>query len=462
MNKIKENFYFLKTFGCQMSNLDSKYIQLLLNKMSFETKQIEKADIIVFNTCSIREASENKLLNLFSYISKMKEYNKDIFVAVLGCFVEKINYKFIQKHSYIDCFISPDYLHFLPYAFKRFHLKKKNYQLVYKHFKNNIHKNTIKKNFDFLEDIFLRNKIRTVKKKPREYIRIMKGCNKFCTYCVVPYTRGLEICRPIERIILEIKHAIYFGSQEIVLLGQSVNHYYYRGVNFYKLLYIISNIIPKHIRVKFLTSYPKNIIYPLLTLIQQKSCLSKYLHIPAQSGSNTILKKMNRCYTREEYLDIIDIAYAKNPGISIAGDMIVGFPDESTKDFQCSIALVKYVKYQHLFISQYSPRPNTISYLYYQDNVSKSIKRARHNYMFKIQQNIMSQYNSSFVAQILEGFVWKAYNTSVSKKLKEILLVKTDANKIIFVFDEKKLLGSKVRVRILQSSSSKIFGFVVK
>ena len=123
MNKIKENFYFLKTFGCQMSNLDSKYIQLLLNKMSFETKQIEKADIIIFNTCSIREASENKLLNLFSYISKMKEYNKDIFVAVLGCFVEKINYKFIQKHSYIDCFISPDYLHFLPYAFKRFHLK---------------------------------------------------------------------------------------------------------------------------------------------------------------------------------------------------------------------------------------------------------------------------------------------------------------------------------------------------
>jgi tRNA-2-methylthio-N6-dimethylallyladenosine synthase len=211
-----------------------------------------------------------------------------------------------------------------------------------------------------------------------------------------------------------------------------------------------------------LTSYPKNIIYPLLTLIQQKSCLSKYLHIPAQSGSNTILKKMNRCYTREEYLDIIDIAYAKNPGMSIAGDMIVGFPDESTKDFQCSIALVKYVEYQHLFISQYSPRPNTISYLYYKDNVSKSIKRARHNYMFKIQQNIILQYNSSFVAQILEGFVWKAYNASISKKSKEILLVKTDANKIIFVFDRKEILGSKVRVRILQSSSSKIFGFVIK
>jgi tRNA-2-methylthio-N6-dimethylallyladenosine synthase len=288
----------------------------------------------------------------------------------------------------------------------------------------------------------------------------MKGCNKFCSYCVVPQTRGLEICRPIEKIIASIKSQTTPHTREIVLLGQSVNHYYYRNINFYKLLYIVSKIVPANIRIKFFTSYPKNIVYPLLNIIKKEKNLAKYLHIPIQSGSNLILKKMNRCYTREQYLNIIKTAYKKVPNICIAGDMIVGFPGERTTDFQNSVTLVRQIKYRHLFIAQYSPRPRTTAYTYYKDNIPKSIKKARHKYLLKVQNNIIEKDNISWLSKIVEGLVYEVYNNRSFKK-KTMMLVKSYNEKIVFLFDDQSLLGSNVLVKIVKVNKLKIFGILV-
>lgn len=460
MTMLKTHNYFLKTFGCQMNKLDSIYIQLLLNDFFFQTHNIHKTQIIILNTCSIKETSENKILSFLNNIHKKQTTAKNIFIGIVGCFVERLHYNFMIKYNFVDCFIGPSYLYFLPHILKLFSLNLLSKQLIYRNNNNNHFIAEVQKKTDFLEDVAIRHKKKEAPRKLREYIRIMKGCNKFCSYCVVPHTRGFEIYRSLEQIIVDIKVALMLNVQEIILLGQSVNHYYYKDVNFYKLLYIISKIVPKTINIKFFTSYPKNIVYPLLSIMNNKDCLAKYLHMPIQSGSNFILRKMNRYYTKEEYLDIIKTAYNKIPYISIAGDIIVGFPNETSRDFKESVQLLYEVKYKHLFIAQYSPRPKTISHMHFNDNVSKTTKIARHNYILKVQQHVMIKENSLLMSKKIYGYVFQIYH-DIFYNNKAIMLVKTIAEKIIFIFDNKNFLGKNIWVKITKIDKLKIFGVIL-
>ena len=289
----------------------------------------------------------------------------------------------------------------------------------------------------------------------------MKGCNKFCTYCIVPYTRGLEFCRSLESIITDIKSVRYKDVKEIILLGQSVNHYYHRNINFYKLLYIISNTISTKTKIKFLTNYPKNIVYPLLNLMKKTNRILNILHIPIQSGSNKILKKMNRNYTKESYAHIVNIAYKKIPNLLISSDMIVGFPGECTYDFRESINILKYTRYSNLFISQYSPRPKTVSYIYNTDDICKSVKSARHNYMLKVQSNLSYLKNHTLLNQIFRADITYVYNSDFYIN-KVILIAKTHGNQqIIFTFNSKFFFNKEVLIKVTKVYKSKIFGEIL-
>jgi len=224
---------------------------------------------------------------------------------------------------------------------------------------------------------------------------------------------------------------------------------------------MISKIVPKKKKIKFLTCYPKHTIYPLLKIIANVSSISKYLHIPPQSGSNEILKKMNRGYTREEYLDLVRSAYRQVPNLCISGDIIVGFPSESTKDFEESIKLISEVKYSSLFVAKYSPRPFTTSYTYYNQILPESIKYARYNYILKLQHKIQMIENQKLLFHVLRGFVFEVCNNEPNC-LDMIMLVKTENEKVIFIFDKVDILGLHVLVKVTKVNSSKIFGKVIK
>ena len=394
---------FVKTYGCQMNVYDSERIMESLSENGYkQTNNINESDLIVFNTCHIREKAAEKL---YSDIGRLKKIRKEKKIIVAGCVAQAEDKEIIQRMPEVDLVIGPQTYHKIPELVSKLNKKKKYVETDF----------PIENKFNLLSKRVRSNK------KPTAFLTIQEGCDKFCTFCVVPYTRGAEYSRTTKELIEETKQLISQGVSEITLLGQNVNAYHGEGLNggisnLANLIYELSKLDGLE-RIRYTTNHPVDVNQELIDAHKDIKKLMPYIHLPVQSGSNRILKLMNRKHTCEEYIEIIEnIRNARND-IALSSDFITGFPGETDKDFESTIDLVKKIKYAQAYSFNYSPRPGTPS-ADYERQIPQSIKSER----LKLLQDILKQQQLEFnnqskgkIVRILVERMGKEINQLVGK-----------------------------------------------
>ena len=437
----KNKKFFLKTYGCQMNEHDSENIKGMLNMMQFtETEEMEEADLILLNTCSIRENAHNKAFGMLGRIKHLKETNPNIVVGLCGCMAQEegVISEILQKYRFLNFVFGTHNLDDLP-------------KLVDEGLKGS------KLNIDVLsvEGDIVETMPVTRDSKYKAYINIIYGCDKFCTYCIVPYTRGKQRSRLKEDILKEVEELIQEGYQEITLLGQNVNAYgkdLYKDYELADLLLDISKLnIP---RIRFITSHPWDFTDKLVNVIKENDNILNYVHLPVQSGSNKILKLMGRRYTKESYKELFD-KLKSIPNISITTDIIVGFPGETEEDFQDTLDIVNYCKYDSAFTFIYSPRENTPASKL-EDNVTLEEKEQR---LYRLNE-LINKYSKEANTRILN----KVENVLVEgESTKEgNLFGYTETNKLVNFPGDKSLIGKILKVKIIDAKSFSLDGEIVE
>ena len=437
----KNKKFFLKTYGCQMNEHDSENIKGMLNMMQFtETEEMEEADLILLNTCSIRENAHNKAFGMLGRIKHLKETNPNIVVGLCGCMAQEegVISEILQKYRFLNFVFGTHNLDDLP-------------KLVAEGLKGS------KLNIDVLsvEGDIVETMPVTRDSKYKAYINIIYGCDKFCTYCIVPYTRGKQRSRLKEDILKEVEELIQAGYQEITLLGQNVNAYgkdLYKDYELADLLLDISKLnIP---RIRFITSHPWDFTDKLVNVIKENDNILSYVHLPVQSGSNKILKLMGRRYTKESYKELFD-KLKSIPNISITTDIIVGFPGETEEDFQDTLDIVNYCKYDSAFTFIYSPRENTPASKL-EDNVTLKEKEQR---LYRLNE-LVNKYSKEANTRILN----KVENVLVEgESTKEgNLFGYTETNKLVNFPGDKSLIGKILKVKIIDAKSFSLDGEIVE
>ena len=387
-----QKHYFIKTYGCQMNVHESEKLAGMLRSLGYtETENMENADVIVFNTCCIRDAAEQKVLGNIGAVKKLKKLNPDLIIAVCGCMSQENGRAelFKQKYPHVSIVIGTHNLH-----------KFKDYLIQYQQTKKKVFE-IWQSEKDICEDVDM---YRT--SNNNAWVNIMYGCNNFCTYCIVPYVRGRERSRAMADIITEVKQLIAEGYKYITLLGQNVNSYgndFKDGTNFAQLLTELAHL-DGDFRIKFMTSHPKDLTTEVINAIATEPKLSKVIHLPVQSGSNKILKLMNRNYTVEHYKSLIKQIKDTVPNYFISTDIIVGFPHETEKDFMDTYNLVQEVNYGGVFGFMYSPRTGTIAEQM-ENQVPQDIKNARVNKLLSLSKEIIKEQNKQLVGKTLETLV---------------------------------------------------------
>ena len=432
--------FFLKTYGCQMNEHDSENIKGMLNEMSFtETLDMEDADLILLNTCSIRENAHNKAFGLLGRIKHLKETKPSIVAGICGCMAQEegVIKEILAKYRFLNFVFGTHNLDELPT------LVKKGFEGS----KLNIDVKSIEG--DIIEDIpFTRDS------KYKAYINIIYGCDKFCTYCIVPYTRGKQRSRKKEDILKEVKELIKNGYQEITLLGQNVNAYGKDLYDNYFLADLLKDISKLNIpRIRFITSHPWDFTDDLVEVIKNNQNILNYVHLPVQSGSNKILKLMGRRYTKESYKELLD-KLKTIPNISITTDIIVGFPGETEEDFQDTLDMVKYSKYDSAYTFIYSPRENTPASKL-EDNVSLEEKEQR---LYRL-NDLVNKYSKEANLKMLNKIENVLVDGLSDKEGK--LCGYTETNKLVNFKGDTSLIGKIVPVKITDAKSFSLDGEIV-
>ena len=402
---------FIETFGCQMNILDTELVRDKLAPLGYEfVSNPQNANVVLYNTCSVRDLSEQKVRSRLGQDRMRKESGDDVVVGVLGCMAERAGKELIQKYPHIDLLAGPSQLDQVP-ALLENHFVEDHQSSFDRIALSGFRKRQKGQETDRLEQIEALDQERTgeINKSRQAFVRITRGCNKFCSFCVVPMTRGPEVHRPPQGLVDEVKRLVDQGAREVTLLGQTINHYTYheggKTTSFADLLHQIHEATPDLPRLRFLTSYPRDFTEEALDVMATSDRICNYLHIPAQSGSNSVLKKMNRGYTKEIYMDLIHMAREKMPDISIVGDMIVGFPNETEEDFVMSLEMLQEVKYKNIFVFKYSPRPGTVSGKRDADPIPQAEKKSRNARMLAVQQDISLAHH--------QGMLEKTYDVLV-------------------------------------------------
>ncbi|WP_342270873.1 tRNA (N6-isopentenyl adenosine(37)-C2)-methylthiotransferase MiaB [Buchnera aphidicola] len=428
-----EKKVYIKTWGCQMNEHDSDLLQNILKKKKYIiVKNPEMSDILILNTCSIREKAQEKVFHQLGRWKKLKDKNNNIIIAVGGCVASQEGIKIFERAKFINIIFGPQTLHKLPNLLNK--VTKKNPFFI------DIKLKSLKK--------FNLNFIKTIQKKCVEYVSIIEGCNQFCSFCIVPYTRGKEISRPSKDILLEIKKLSQTGIREIILLGQNVNAYIEKKKNkiydFSDLLLDISKI-DKILRIRYVTSHPKKFTNKLIQLYQKIPKLVNFLHLPVQSGSNRILKLMKRGYTIEEYINLIYQIKKIRPQMVFSSDFIVGYPGETKKDFEKTINLIKNINFDTSFSFLYSSRPGTKASKL-KDFLSLEEKKKR---LYKLQKIIKLQ--SFQWRRRMLGTIQNVLVEGVSKKnhVKE-LFGKTENNRQVYFSGDSSYIGKLVKIKIIE------------
>jgi tRNA-2-methylthio-N6-dimethylallyladenosine synthase len=420
---------FLKTYGCQMNVYDSERIMESLSENGYkQTNNLNESDLIIFNTCHIREKAAEKL---YSDIGRLKKIRKEKKIIVAGCVAQAEDKQIIQRMPEVDLVIGPQTYHKIPDLVSKLNKKVKYVETDF----------PIENKFNLLK-----KRVRS-EKKPSAFLTIQEGCDKFCTFCVVPYTRGAEYSRTTKELVEETKQLLSQGVSEITLLGQNVNAYHGEGLNggisnLADLIYELSKLAGLE-RIRYTTNHPVDVNQELIDAHRDIKKLMPYIHLPIQSGSNRILKLMNRKHTCEEYIEIIEkIRNARND-IALSSDFITGFPGETDKDFELTIDLVKKIKYAQAYSFNYSPRPGTPS-ADYEKQIPQNIKSER----LKLLQDILKQQQLEFNNQS-KG---KIVSILIERKGREInqLVGKTPYMQSVFFknIENKSKIGDFIDVQI--------------
>ncbi|MGC4032946.1 MAG: tRNA (N6-isopentenyl adenosine(37)-C2)-methylthiotransferase MiaB [Tepidisphaeraceae bacterium] len=409
---------YLETFGCQMNVLDSELVLGQLRGQGYEpTDDRDTADVVIFNTCSVREHAEQKVWSRLGQLRERKATDPNFVLGVIGCMAEREGADLFKRNPHVDILCGPAELDKLPgmvhnaVTTRQAHLSEPVPERQIALMGNTVRRSsTLQVARDELELLDLSRAVSPGDDVSRAYVRITRGCNKFCTYCVVPYTRGPEVHRPPANIIEEVRKLVDAGAKEVTLLGQTINHYAYdhgdgRRTTFADLLYAVHEATPDLPRLRFVTSFPRDFDDNALDAMRDCERICRYLHAPAQHGNNRMLKLMNRGYTIEQYREFVDRARERMPDVAIASDFIVGFPTETEEEFEQCCDIVRYAKFKNSFIFKYSPRPGTIAIDRFEDDIPEEVKRRRNNRLLDVQSEVIAENNAAMVGQTLEVFV---------------------------------------------------------
>ena len=439
-----EKKLFIETYGCQMNVADSEVVASIMQMDGYAlTEKIEEADAIFVNTCSVRDNAEQKIYGRLQYFQSLRKKKKQLIVGVMGCMAERVKDELIQVH-HADLVVGPDAYLDLPNLVGAVERGEKAI---------NVELSTQETYKDVIP-------LKLPGVHISGFVSIMRGCNNFCTYCIVPYTRGRERSRDVESILNEIRDMRDKGFKEVTLLGQNVNSYRFeRGdevITFPRLLALVAEEVPQ-MRVRFTTSHPKDMSDETLEVIAAHDNLCKMIHLPAQSGSDRILKEMNRKYTRAWYLDRIAAIRRILPDCAISTDLFCGFHSETEEDYEKTLSLMREVGYDSAFLFKYSERPGTYASKHLPDDVPEEEKIRRLQGMIDLQNQLSEESNRRDIGKtfevLIEGF---------SKRSREQLFGRTSQNKVV-IFDKQDFhVGQFIRVKITRASSATLFGEVVK
>jgi|TARA_Y100000992_G_scaffold179256_1_gene121023 tRNA-2-methylthio-N6-dimethylallyladenosine synthase len=451
--------FYIESYGCQMNFSDSEIVASIIKDCGYlSTNEIIKADLILINTCSIREKAELTVRKRLNFFQSIKKTNKNLKVGVLGCMAERLKHKFLEEEKIVDLVVGPDAYKDIPNLLKEV---ENNKEAI----------NVILSKDETYGDI---SPVRIDSNGVTAFVTITRGCDNMCTFCVVPFTRGRERSRDPKSILNEINELSKKGFKEVTLLGQNVDSYLWYGgglkkdflksselqqktaINFSKLLDLIANSFSK-IRIRFSTSNPQDMSIDVLNVMSKHQNICKHIHLPIQSGSNKILKKMNRLHTREEYFKLIDEIRKKIPNCGISQDIIVGFPGETLRDHNDTISLMQYVKYDFGFMFAYSERPGTLASRKIEDDVPSKIKKRRLQEIISLQQ-IHSNYRTKlFLNKTVCVLVEKE-----SKKSNKDWSGRISQNTVVVFPKENYLIGDFVDVKILDVTSATLIGIAVQ
>jgi tRNA-2-methylthio-N6-dimethylallyladenosine synthase len=439
----KGKHYHVRTYGCQMNEHDSETISGILQQMGYTASEaIEDADVILFNTCAIRENAEDKVFGELGHMKRLKNNNPNLILGVCGCMSqeEKVVNKILKSYTQVDLIFGTHNIHRLPQLLRDAMFSKEMVIEVWS------------KEGDIVENM---PKLREGNTKG--WVNIMYGCDKFCTYCIVPYTRGKERSRRPEDVIAEVRDLARQGFKEIMLLGQNVNAY---GKDFEDIEYGFGDLLDEIRkidipRIRFTTSHPRDFDDHLIEVLAKGGNLVEQIHLPVQSGSSEVLKRMARKYTREHYLELVRKIKAAIPNVSLSSDIIVGFPGETDEQFEETISLVEEVRYDFAYTFIYSPREGTPAAVM-EDNVPMEVKKARLYRLNEVLARIGLEQNKKLQDQVLEVLV-----EGESKNNAEVLAGRTRTNKLVHFTGDKSLIGQYVHVKITDAKTWTLHGEIV-
>lgn len=440
---LNDKKLFIETYGCQMNVADSEVVASIMEMDGFAlTDKITDADAIFVNTCSVRDNAEQKIYQRLKYYHSLKRKKKKMVIGVIGCMAERVKENLITEHG-VDMVVGPDVYLDIP-------------NLI-----NSVESGEKAINVELSKTETYRDVMPTrIGASISGFVSIMRGCDKFCTYCVVPYTRGRERSRDVDSILNEIKDLQAKNYKEVTLLGQTVNSYKYekdgKTVSFPELLQIVAEAVPD-MRIRFTSPHPKDMSDETIEMIARYPNICRFIHLPVQSGSNKILKLMNRKYTREWYFDRIDTIRRIIPDCAIGTDIFCGFCDETEEDHQDTLDLMRRVKFDQAFMFKYSERPGTIAAKRMPDNVPEETKIRRLNEIIALQNEISNKSNQDDVGKIYEVLV-----EGFSKRSNEQLFGRTSQNKVVIFPREGRRIGEFIKVRILSASSATLIGEVLE
>ena len=446
---------YIESYGCQMNFADSEVVAAILSDEGYQTVgEPQDADLILLNTCSIREKAEQTVRNRLVHLKTHKKNNTALKVGVLGCMAERLKHKFLEEEKIVDIVVGPDAYKDLPNLLTE---AEANREAV----------NVLLSKEETYGDIA---PVRLQSNGVTAFVSITRGCDNMCTFCVVPFTRGRERSRDPKSILAEIQQLADQGFKEITLLGQNVDSYLWYGgglkkdftkasslqqqtaIDFAQLLALVAEAQPK-MRIRFSTSNPQDMSIDVLHTMAKYNNICKYIHLPVQSGNNRILKKMNRLHTREEYMKLIDNVRKIIPNCGLSHDMIAGFPTETEEEHQDTLSLMDYVKYDFGFMFAYSERPGTLAARKFEDDIPEATKKRRLNEIIALQQQHSAHRTQQFIGTTPTVLIERSSKKSVAH-----WSGRTTQNTVVVFPKENYNVGDFVRVEIVDATAATLIG----
>lgn len=432
---------YIETYGCQMNVADSETVASIMQSRNFLSEvSVDNADVVILNTCSVRDNAEQKIYNRLDFLKGLKRRKRHLKVGIIGCMAQRVADKLLE-HEAVDFVAGPDAYRNLPDLVNETDIQLK----------------TINTDFDTNETYSGITQFKSDEEAISGFIPITRGCNNFCSYCIVPYTRGRERSASYKDIISEVNNLKDKGYKEITLLGQNVNSYIdeENKIDFPKLIEMVAKTAPE-IRIRFTTSHPKDISDDLIDTIAKNKNICNHIHLPVQSGSNNVLKSMNRKYTREWYLERIERIKSTIPNCGLSSDIFCGFSGETEEGFEQTLSLMKEVAYDSAFMFKYSVRPGTAAAKNLEDDITEETKIDRLNKMINLQNSLSLASNKADIGKSFEVLV-----EGFSKRSNEMLFGRTEHNKVVVFPAANYKKGDFVEVKITEVSSATLKGVLI-